>query len=73
MMNSPAAADLMAFKIRDNERARLTDQDANNIHRLIAYNNRRIRAGLHPLAIPRQLAGNWFKPATRDFCHFTDQ
>lgn len=68
-MNSPENHRYQALKLNDNERTRIEFERQNNILRLMIHNNRRIRAGLAPLAIPERLLGglaSWVKPINRD-------
>ena len=46
----------------------LERERAENIQRIIAYNNRRVRAGLRPLEVPAALLkpSDWPKPTHRD-------
>lgn len=52
----------MAIKYRDSEEARRAQERIENIKRLIHYNNKRVRAGLLPVEIPRAL----WQPMDRD-------
>ena len=57
MMNSPLFQQAQALRFRSLETDRITEQNDRNLLRLIAHNNRRIRAGLRPLDIPPGLQG----------------
>jgi len=52
IMNSVLAQHVAAMNLAAIEHGRLLQDHCRNVDRLIAYNNKRIRAGLRPLAIP---------------------
>lgn len=61
-------AEFQRLLLKYSEAATLEAQRRDNVQRFIAYNNRRIRAGLRPLDIPQTLAypTGWNKPINRD-------
>ena len=73
MYSSHEAAGLNRYIVAADARNRIEDERSENLQRLIAYNNRRIRAGLKPLKIPKALAypSDWIKPGNRDNLHLT--
>ena len=57
MMNSPLHNQAQALLFRDREATRIREESERNMLRVIAYNNRRVRAGLRPVDIPPGLQG----------------
>ena len=68
MMSHPILAEIKRMNESAKKFQRLEDERQANIMRLIAYNNRRVRAGLAPLDIPITLAApsDWYRPGNRD-------
>ena len=73
MYSSPNHAALMAIRVAETEQTRFNEQRINNLNRFIAYNNRRIRAGLRPLDAPAALSGQWERPVNRDSIALTER
>ena len=72
IMNNPTLAEYLRWLDRDTEQKRLELERQKNVVRLIAYNNRRLCIGLHPLEIPvallrrhKRITPSW-RPKHRD-------